>query len=151
MFNVGVIGARNRPAVKLTDREIGLFHQSLYRAVRFYSNGQLEVHNNDGGAYVPGEWLAVTRSNAYLDYQIKFSFLAIANIVESYDDAYLAANVWTRLTDAYGKGGSKYIWLESSTGDWDSTHGARLLVQIREISTGAVVASATYWTPGFAP
>ena len=140
MFNVGIIARRPQNPIKLVDRQVGRYATSQYNrreyGFQLNSNGQLYYSTPSGYILASGEW---------------FSQAPLADIGTSYE-ALVTTEAGTSISGFIGTWISianqrSWVWTANNV---DPPVG-RVLLEIRDVATQTVQASARFWGPGFAP
>ena len=148
MFNIGIIGAsRIQKLVNLTDRLVPLWiyveeNSDTYydRTLRFYADGRLGLIDAGQLVYVSQEWHA-GGPTAGLGSQFDIKWQLQAGTAPQLRPA--PANTWVNI----GASDFKSItWYSVAP-----NNGGRILVSIRDKTSQIVLASARFWTPGYAP
>lgn len=137
MFNAGIIATIRAPLVRITDRYLA--QGASFSEVDFWDDGRATYQYYTA---IPGEWWVAGKQSAGLSapYQFRMSVVAGISPIQS-TSSDLKNGVWTSLP----AGGQRRVI-------WDQGAKGRVLVEIREIATGKILASARYWSdPTMAP
>lgn len=148
MFSLGIISAfrAQKSLVHLTDRQLPGWiwpnNPDNYYGYRFtlMRNGSISLGVNLT-ADVPNEWYGtgtgVGTTNIGDSYQSRFTQQAGAPLTLG------VMGTWSTITNT-----TRFGWEKTGTSYPD---GGRVLVEIRDIATQTLQASARIWTPGYAP
>lgn len=149
MFNVGIIAQPSIRPVNLTDRQLELW--SVYYDNDEYGNplyayGYRITFSTDGalrigvpGTIVGGEWYVPTTSGIGAGYQVRATH-------EAGDPLHAGSSSvgsWLALSSTCYFG-----W--EAVGN-PSPPGGRVKIEIRDVATSTIQASARIWTPGYSP
>ena len=136
MFNVGILAARRSAPklVNLTSAQVGPFGGSS--ALRMQGNGVFERYvTTNAYTPIPGEWY-VPGPVGGIGSQFQYRTTLGAGVPLDAGQTY---GGWVTI----GVGTASIFWIGNKQG--------RILLEIRDVATQTVQASAQFWTAGFAP
>lgn len=133
MFNAGVIASVKQSKYKLTSRELGYASDYSAYYIQFFMNGIFEYSSPQSGIAVrpAGEWAKDSPTSNGNNFQVR-------------------ATVEAGTGFSTGNAGSWRVISQYVVYGFNNA-GGRIFVELRGVTDSVVVASARFWTPGYAP